>query len=150
MKELTFLKATKADLDLIVELEQAIFPMPWTKGQIAGCFGRYKQVWLLKDRDETIGVLFLLMVAGVCEILNIGLLLHCQGQGVGDRLMAKIVEVATEKACDEIFLEVRFSNKNAQRFYQKHHFELINFRENYYKTKKGGREDGLIMQRKLP
>ncbi len=149
MKELTFIKANKKHLDAIVELEHAIFPILWTKSQVAGCFGRYKQVWLAQQGEEIVGVLFLLIVAGVCEILNIGLVPKCQGQGIGDVLMNKVVEMASKQNCEEIFLEVRLSNKNAQRFYQKHEFDIINLRKNYYTTKNGGREDAIIMQRRL-
>ena len=63
--------------------------------------------------------------------------------------MQDIVEEAqSADAVRHIILEVRASNKIAQRLYQQWQFEQISLRKNYYRTQTSQREDALILARK--
>jgi ribosomal-protein-alanine N-acetyltransferase len=63
-------------------------------------------------------------------------------QGVGERLLLQIIEMAAKLRADVVTLEVRVSNKQAQTLYEKYGFQRVGVRRAYY-TDNG--EDAVIM-----
>lgn len=63
-------------------------------------------------------------------------------QGVGERLLLQIIEMASKLHADVVTLEVRVSNKQAQALYEKYGFHRVGMRRAYY-TDNG--EDAVIM-----
>jgi [ribosomal protein S18]-alanine N-acetyltransferase len=63
-------------------------------------------------------------------------------QGVGERLLLEIIEMAAKLHADVVTLEVRVSNKQAQALYEKYGFQKVGIRRAYY-TDNG--EDAVIM-----
>jgi ribosomal-protein-alanine N-acetyltransferase len=63
-------------------------------------------------------------------------------QGVGERLLIQIIEMAGQLHADMVTLEARISNKQAQALYEKYGFRKVGVRRAYY-TDNG--EDAVIM-----
>jgi ribosomal-protein-alanine N-acetyltransferase len=63
-------------------------------------------------------------------------------QGIGERLLLQIIEMAAGLHADVVTLEVRISNKQAQTLYEKYGFRRVGMRRAYY-TDNG--EDAVIM-----
>jgi ribosomal-protein-alanine N-acetyltransferase len=63
-------------------------------------------------------------------------------QGVGERLLLQIMDMAGKLRADVVTLEVRVSNKQAQALYEKYGFQRVGVRRAYY-TDNG--EDAVIM-----
>jgi len=63
-------------------------------------------------------------------------------QGIGERLLLALLDVAQARRAREATLEVRLSNVAARRLYEKYGFRPVGLRPNYY-TDDG--EDALIM-----
>ncbi len=63
-------------------------------------------------------------------------------RGIGERLLARALELARERDAKTVTLEVRVSNEPAQRLYEKYGFRRVGLRPRYY-TDNG--EDALIM-----
>jgi ribosomal-protein-alanine N-acetyltransferase len=63
-------------------------------------------------------------------------------QGIGERLLVKIIEMAVQLHADVVTLEARISNKQAQALYEKYGFQKVGVRRAYY-TDNG--EDAVIM-----
>lgn len=63
-------------------------------------------------------------------------------RGIGERLLARALELAREREAKTVTLEVRVSNEPAQRLYEKYGFRPVGRRPRYY-TDNG--EDALIM-----
>jgi ribosomal-protein-alanine N-acetyltransferase len=63
-------------------------------------------------------------------------------QGVGERLLIEIIEMAVQFNANVVTLEARVSNKQAQTLYEKYGFQKVGLRKAYY-TDNG--EDALIM-----
>jgi ribosomal-protein-alanine N-acetyltransferase len=63
-------------------------------------------------------------------------------QGIGERLLLQIIEMAAGLHADVVTLEVRVSNKQAQALYEKYGFRRVGTRRAYY-TDNG--EDAVIM-----
>ena len=68
------------------------------------------------------------------EIYNIALSKSHQSKGIGQRIFDKIMSELRTQGIQEIWLEVRESNNQALRFYQKNGFIKQFERENYYQN----------------
>jgi len=63
-------------------------------------------------------------------------------QGIGERLLIEIIEMAAQLNAKVVTLEARISNKQAQILYQKYRFQKVGVRRAYY-TDNG--EDAVLM-----
>ncbi len=68
-----------------------------------------------------------------------------QGRGVGRRLMTELLEIFRRLAVMSVILEVRATNKRAQRLYLDLGFEIFTTCKNYYPDGEGA----IIMRRSL-
>jgi ribosomal protein S18 acetylase RimI-like enzyme len=75
------------------------------------------------DADEWIGEITFHLSGTDCEIVSLDSLR--QGQGIGTRLIDKVIKEARTKGCQRIFLVTTNDNLNALGFYQKRGFELV-------------------------
>ncbi|MBZ5548280.1 MAG: ribosomal protein S18-alanine N-acetyltransferase [Acidobacteriia bacterium] len=71
-------------------------------------------------------------VAGEWEIENVVVAPESLRQGIADRLMRALIKQAEKGAASRILLEVRESNRPAQRLYEKHGFREVGRRRQYY------------------
>jgi ribosomal-protein-alanine acetyltransferase len=76
------------------------------------------------------------------ELLKVAVDKSAKRKGVGDSLMNAILEHARTCLFNSVFLEVRMSNKSAVNLYEKHGFEVLRVRKNYYSAPP---EDALAM-----
>jgi len=83
------------------------------------------------------------------HLLNISVAPNMKRQGIGNELLKKVEAIANKFGINEIFLEVRESNKEAISFYKTNEFLEIGLRKNYYYKLYDGREDALIFSKKL-
>lgn len=77
------------------------------------------------------------------HITNIAVAPAWQKKGVGSLLLELLKVVAKEEAVSSLSLEVRISNKSAQKLYQKMGFEALRIKRNYYH---GDGEDAVDMK----
>ena len=78
---------------------------------------------------------------GQVQILMLSVDPDMRHRGIGAEMMIKFLSACNALNCLEVQLEVRKSNINAIRFYQRFGFKLKELRENYYKDG----EDAFIM-----
>lgn len=76
------------------------------------------------------------------HITTIGIDPAWQGLGLGELLLAALIDEAIRRGADRLTLEVRVSNEIARRLYQKYGFQVIGQREAYYTD---NRENALLM-----
>ena len=109
----------------VVTLEEATFSIPWTRAD----FER-------EVRENTMAIYYVALMDGrvvgyagmwhvVTEghITNVGVLEEVRCEGIGSRLMEKLIEKALEKEMTGITLEVRMGNRPAQALYHKYGFK---------------------------
>ncbi len=80
------------------------------------------------------------------ELENIVVSDEQRRRGLGDRLMAELLDRAKQASAESVFLEVRDSNQAARALYRKWGFAEIGIRKEYYSFPT---EDGLIYRRRL-
>lgn len=135
------------DLDEVLAIENVVYPHPWTRGNFLDSLYSGYETWALRDGSGVLVGYFLLMI-GVDEahLLNVSVRRDLQGQGMGRKLLDKIVAVAQEKGTTSILLEVRPSNEHALAVYRRYGFSQIGIRKGYYPDVNRAREDAIVMR----
>ena len=136
------------DLDQVIELENAIFPDPWSYSNFRHEVLVSRVSWpiVAETRHEIIGYAVPWFVEDELHLANIAVSPLYRRQGVGSMLMTVLLEEALARGVRRAYLEVRPSNQEAIRLYEKFGFETVGVRPRYYRNG----EDALVMQRYLP
>jgi len=132
-----------ADLDAVVAVEAAIYSHPWTRGNFADSLRAQYDCWVWRIEGELIGYFILLAAASEAHLLNLSIAAEHQRRGYGRALLGRVLDLARERGARNLFLEVRPSNEDAQRLYQRFGFRRVAVRRDYYPASVG-REDALI------
>jgi len=144
--EETFAPMRAEDLDLIMRIENDIYPHPWTRGNFTDSLQAGYSAWTLITSDgQLIGYAVVMIAVDEAHLLNLSVARAWQRQGLGWRLLEWVASVARDHGARSLLLEVRPSNPAAQRLYERYGFEHIGRRRGYYPAF-GGREDALVMR----
>jgi len=133
------------DLDHLIEIEEASYPYPWTKGIFADCIRVGYDCWGLQMGTELAGYCIQTHAGGENHLLNLCVSPGNQGQGLGKILLDHAIRLARLQQCFCIFLEVRASNPTGKGLYRKYGFNVVGERPDYYRSDQG-RERALVMR----
>ena len=140
-----------ADLDEVAEIERRAYAYPWTRGNFEDSLGSgYTGLCIRDGSGHLLGYSVLMPVVDEAHLLNFCVAPTWQRRGLGARLLNWSIETARGSGFSALLLEVRPSNENALRLYERFGFELIGRRKNYYPAPQRGREDALVMRLKWP
>ena len=113
---------------------------PWNLEQIEADLKQANtEYFYLYDDQTLIGFLALQDLAGELEITQLAVKKAYQGHGLANQLMGFLADRP-----ERLFLEVRVSNKVARALYEKHGFQPVGQRKNYYQNPV---EDAILMVR---
>lgn len=140
---------TDADLDEVVALEANVQSFPWTRGNFADALAAGYGAWTLRRDGRVAGFCILMFAPDVAHLLVIAVARSLHRQGLGSVLLDWCEQQARERSLDGVLLEVRPSNTAAVEFYKARGYLQIGLRRGYYPAEKGGREDALVMQKRL-
>lgn len=137
--------ATMADGDLpeVLQIEQAIYSHPWTRGNFADSLRAGYQCRTLRIRGGLIGYFILVAAAGEAHLLNLSVAEAAHRRGHGSALLREVMRLCIEHGARNLFLEVRPTNNAAQSLYARFGFRRIAVRRGYYPAH-GEREDALV------
>lgn len=139
----TVRQMTIADIEAVYALECRSFSVPWSvdslKKEIANNLAYYV---VLEENQGIVGYGGLWGVLGEGEVTNIAVDTAYRGRGYGHLIMNALIAYGEAENFQRLTLEVRESNKVAQKLYIKHGFKQIAVRKNYYQKPT---EDALIM-----
>lgn len=140
------------DLERVLAVEVAAYATPWTEGIFRDCL-RVRYCCLVAERDgQLLGHAVMSVAVGECHILNLCVHPAHQRQGLGRRLLRRLLALARRQDADTAFLEVRVSNRGAVDLYRSEGFDEIGLRKGYYPVAQGPpgrREDAVLMGRAL-
>ncbi len=135
------------DIAELMEVENSSFPDPWTPGlfeqELQNKLAHYLIV-RLEDRLIAYGGMWL--IADEAHITNIAVHASFRRQGIGNQLLTRMVDYARIMNMRQMTLEVRASNEEAQRLYDKTGFFAVGRRPRYYLN---NGEDAIIMWKSL-
>jgi [ribosomal protein S18]-alanine N-acetyltransferase len=137
----------EGDIDQIIAIERDSFPTPWSvnifRSEIASPISRLLVARFAPERGGCVaGYLVYWRVADEIHLHNIAVRRDMRRLGIASRLLGEAVRCSRLKKARWATLEVRCSNRAAQRFYEKFLFSVRGTRPGYY-TDTG--EDALIM-----
>ena len=153
-----FTQAHRAHLDDILALEQAAYPLPWSRQNFISILDddswRYSvQLLYLQaepDRERLAGYFVALLGVEEAHLLNVAVHPRLQGQGWGRLLLRQLQTWAVLHGARQIWLEVRDSNPRARQVYERWGYIEMGRRKNYYPAQGGGREHATVMCLSLP
>lgn len=148
MTKIQFNKMLISDLDEVMAIEMANYPIPWSKGVIKDCINSHYQSITLKQSDNIIGYAFLMVNYDESHLLNMCIDKPYQGKGLGRKLLTYLESICHYHDSQRFILEVRESNPIAQSLYLSLGFKEIGIRKNYYQTLVGT-ENAIVMSKQL-
>lgn len=136
------------DLPVVAALELRIHAAPWTERNFRDALaaGYSARVGVRGERIVAYGVLML--GPGEAQLLNLSVVPECRREGLGRALLLQFVDDARRLYAEQLFLEVRVSNRGAIALYEAAGFAAIARRVAYYPAAEpgGAREDALVMR----
>ena len=137
-------RATAADLPALGRLERACFSDPWSEASLREAMTAPGALSLAAERaGHTAGYLIARVIAGVAEILTIGVDPGHRRHGVGNCLLEHTLALLRSEGAHEVWLEVRESNHAAQAMYRGLGFRPGGMRRAYYRRPT---EDALVLK----
>jgi ribosomal-protein-alanine N-acetyltransferase len=134
----------EADLPAVMAIENAIYPFPWTQGNFLDSIAACYSCWIYARNGEVLGYAVVMLAADEAHLLNLSIAADYQRQGHGSLLLRRLCDVARAQGARMIFLEVRPSNVAGLRLYDRHGFQRVGLRREYYPARVG-REDALVL-----
>ena len=138
-------KMTVAHVAQVAELEKLCFSDPWSEKSVASELNNPLAFWLVAEDDGRVaGYIGSQTVMDETDMLNVAVHPDYRKQGIATALIVGLVEELRKMGSHSLTLEVRASNENAIRVYQKLDFQQVGCRKNYYRNP---REDALILRK---
>jgi ribosomal-protein-alanine N-acetyltransferase len=147
MTYLEIRQLTYADLPQVIAIERRAFPTPWSLAMFVLELSKPSGICLAAlMEDRLVGYLVCSRYDTVWHLMNIAVDDRLRRQGIATALLEHLFELA-DKPSEQYTLEVRTSNDEAIRLYERFGFRTAGRRRAYYHD---NREDALIMWRTVP
>ncbi|HZQ03644.1 MAG TPA: ribosomal protein S18-alanine N-acetyltransferase [Gaiellaceae bacterium] len=134
-----------ADLPAIEEIERRAYRTPWSRSMFASELAKSSSICLgAVESDRLVGYVINSRYVDAWHVMNIAVDPDYQRRGIATRLLERLFELTRDDDRRGYTLEVRVSNLEAIRLYEKLGFERRGTRRGYYTD---NREDALVMWR---
>ncbi|MGP4108033.1 ribosomal protein S18-alanine N-acetyltransferase [Virgibacillus sp. L01] len=144
MAELVIREMKLADIDHVMEVERATFDSPWPMDiflqEISD--NQHAHYYVMEVDNYVVGYAGMWLVIDDAQITNIAVTPEYRGNKLGEKLFLYTIEQAIRLGTKRLSLEVRMSNKVAQRMYRKFGLVPGGVRKNYYTD---NQEDAIVM-----
>ena len=136
---------TAAHVAQVAQLEKICFHDPWSEKSIASELDNRLTLWLVAvDGERVAGYVGSQSVLGETDMMNIAVHPDYRRQGIGQNLVERLIRELKAQGNHSLMLEVRVSNENARKLYEKLGFVQVGLRKNYYRNP---REDACILRK---
>jgi ribosomal-protein-alanine N-acetyltransferase len=137
---------TLADLAAIERIERTAYPTPWSRSMFAGEIAKQSSICLgaidKEAGDQLVGYLIISRYADAWHVMNVAVHEDYRRRGVATKLLTRLFEITSSDDRRGYTLEVRVSNGDAIKLYERLGFVARGIRRGYYTD---NREDALIM-----
>lgn len=132
------------DLKQVIILEQQIFTRPWSEQSFLSALNQQDTIYLVEEENRVVrGYLGIWCTAEDGDLCNMAVAQNVRRSGVATGLLMQGMEVCRTQGLQRILLEVRESNLPARNLYERHGFQSIGVRKQYYRDPV---EDALMME----
>ena len=134
-----------ADLAQVLEIETASFGSPWSSRTFLNLLRRPNAALFVAEEvpGYVLGYAVIWFAGPEGELGDLAVRSTVRRLGVASTLLASVMADAHGRGATEIYLEVRESNEAARALYDRHGFEVVNRRPEYYSDPE---EDALVMR----
>jgi [ribosomal protein S18]-alanine N-acetyltransferase len=148
MAEVIYAPMTASDINDILTLHKECDLESWTKeGYLSSLNNPEFIAIVVKFNSKIVGFITTRLITNnnLCEILNIAVTPSQKHKKIGEGLLLELFKQLGDKI-ERIWLEVRESNHPAISFYEKHGFQIVGKRNNFYRDPA---ENALLMQKTI-
>lgn len=129
----------------VAQLEKLCFSDPWSENSVASELENPLSLWLVAEKNgAVVGYVGSQTVMDETDMMNIAVHPDHRRQGIAEALIKALIIALKQKGSYCLTLEVRASNENARRLYEKLGFCQAGIRKNYYRNP---REDAIILRK---
>jgi ribosomal-protein-alanine N-acetyltransferase len=134
------------DLDAVDEIERASYPTPWSRAMFVAELRKPSSLALgaYSEEGALLGYAFVSRYVDAWHVMNVAVATDHRRRGIATTLLERLFEITATDPRSGYTLEVRVSNLEAIRLYERLGFESRGIRRGYYTD---NREDALIMWR---
>ncbi|MCW2965942.1 MAG: ribosomal-protein-alanine acetyltransferase [Actinomycetia bacterium] len=133
------------DLTAIEAIEQKAYPTPWSRSMFASELAKPTSICLgAFEGQDLVGYVINSRYVDAWHVMNVAVDPEHQRRGVAAALLERLFELTRDDERRGYTLEVRVSNEDAIRLYERLGFESRGIRRGYYTD---NREDAVIMWR---
>lgn len=137
----SFRPMAPADIPVVLELERATYPQPWSEGVFRGELNLEDRVYLVAEyQGRLVGFAGLMLVEDDAHVTTLTVEPANRRGGLGTRLMLELVEAGLARGARNLTLEVRSTNAGAQRLYNRFGLVAVGVRKHYYRD-----DDAVVM-----
>jgi ribosomal-protein-alanine N-acetyltransferase len=131
---------TVDDLEVVVAMEMASQPVPWSEGVFRDELAAENRVYLAAEEDGVVGFGGVMLVGDEAHVTNLLIDPTWRRRGIGMDLMRALIDEAVSQGARHITLEVRSQNDAARRLYARLGLAPVGVRKGYYAD-----DDALIL-----
>ena len=132
----------ESDIKEIADLEKECFSEPWSEASLRDeLTNETARFYVLREGKKLLGYIGSNNICNEVYITNVAVNKDCRGKGYGQILVNHLIKQSEVEKAFFITLEVRKSNENAIKLYEKCGFKLIGERKKFYSKPT---EDALI------
>ncbi|MDD7805348.1 MAG: ribosomal protein S18-alanine N-acetyltransferase [Endozoicomonas sp. (ex Botrylloides leachii)] len=136
---------TEQDLPCVSKVEHSAGRYPWQQHAFIDSLKSNHCCKVALIGDVIIGHGIIMTVLDEAHLLILSVDKAYQRKGYAKALLRHLIQEAEKRQATILFLEVRESNNVAFQFYLNQGFNEIGSRTNYYPTKRGEKENAILM-----
>lgn len=148
MSEFPIRPAERRDLSALLEIENAQFPEPWTRGMLLDEIlnAETRRYTVATSKRRVVGYVGVMFVLDEMHINTLGVRPEYEGRGIARALLDDAMAATRARGITVATLEVAVGNLRAQRLYFHYGFAPVGVRKNYYERT---HEDALVLRAEL-
>lgn len=144
---LVYTELNESYIEGIAELDRICFTVPWSKNLFMSELHSNNAYYLIAQcNGKVVGYCGINFVCGEGSITNIAVHPQYRKKGIASSLLEQMIDFAVSENLEFITLEVRESNIEAIKLYEKYEFQKVGSRKNYYSD---NHETALLMTKRF-
>jgi ribosomal-protein-alanine N-acetyltransferase len=137
----------RRDMPEVLQIEQASFSTAWTDEDFLSCLRQRNCIGMVAEHHhQIVGFMIYELHKSKLHILNFAVMQDYRRMGVGTQMILRLIDKLSQQRRNEILLDLRESNLDAQLFFRTQGFRAIRIVRSHYDDTD---EDAYIMQFRL-
>ncbi|WP_207649463.1 ribosomal protein S18-alanine N-acetyltransferase [Anaeromicropila populeti] len=124
------------DLEEVCSIENKMFSKPWSKSDFFTSMKNRQNIYLVAEepQGEIVGYCGCWGVVDEGQITNVAVKPEARCKGIGTEMLKELIRIGRDEGLLQFTLEVRESNMQAIRLYEKLGFSSAGIRKNFYEA----------------